>query len=284
MSQPAATPTPEQHEDKDFFESTMRRLKGARPSIFHTSSYYEGAKQFYMCLTGLPVVGAITPTVEAVAERVVEWTPLKSSPEEKTMAVLDGKIREALKFADNFADSKKDEAIESIVSFKNAIFKSVVVRFSMTADSTKCAVVGVAESVQTTGANTLDLAKNTTACMVNSTKATAVNAVDAAKNAAGGLLSTAKNAVGGTLNTAKNAVGNTIGGVSKTAKNAFGNTVGRGKAIWSTAAKSVASTFSWATSTVMSFVGNAIALPSDALSALVGNTKAGHSVGGIILR
>lgn len=99
----------------------------------------------------------------------------------------------------------------------------------MTADSTKCAVVGVAESVQTTGGNTLDLAKNTTACMVNSTKATAVNAVDAAKNAAGGLLSTAKNAVGGTLNTAKNAVGNTIGGVSKTAKNAFGNTVGRGK-------------------------------------------------------
>lgn len=44
-SSAAATPAePEQHVDGDVVESVMRKLKGTRPDLLRTSTYYEGAK------------------------------------------------------------------------------------------------------------------------------------------------------------------------------------------------------------------------------------------------
>lgn len=40
----SAPPEPEQHVDGDAIESAMRKLKGTRPELLRTSTYYEGAK------------------------------------------------------------------------------------------------------------------------------------------------------------------------------------------------------------------------------------------------
>ncbi|CAN0518076.1 unnamed protein product, partial [Ectocarpus sp. 12 AP-2014] len=121
----AAPVEPEQHVDGDVVESAMRKLKGTRPELLRTSTYYEGAKGAYIFLAGLPVLNGIAPTVEAMAESLINITPLKPSPEEqaeqKSVAVLDKKICDALSYADEVLDVKKDETIEGIVSVKKTI-------------------------------------------------------------------------------------------------------------------------------------------------------------------
>lgn len=45
LSSAAAAPAePEQHVDGDMVESAMRKLKGTRPNLLRTATYYEGAK------------------------------------------------------------------------------------------------------------------------------------------------------------------------------------------------------------------------------------------------
>ncbi|CAM9558323.1 unnamed protein product, partial [Hapterophycus canaliculatus] len=122
---PVSPGEPEHHVGGDAVDSAMRSLKGNRPNLLRTSTYYEGAKSVYMCLAGLPVLNGIAPSVEAMTESLINMTPLKPSPEEqaeqKSVAVLDKKICEALTYADEVVDVKKDETIEGIVSAKKAI-------------------------------------------------------------------------------------------------------------------------------------------------------------------
>lgn len=48
--------------------------------LYHLpSSFLQGV---YMCLSGLPVLNGIAPTVEAITESLINMTPLKPSPEE----------------------------------------------------------------------------------------------------------------------------------------------------------------------------------------------------------
>lgn len=41
---PASPAEPEQHVSGDAVESTIRKLKGTRPELLRTATYYEGAK------------------------------------------------------------------------------------------------------------------------------------------------------------------------------------------------------------------------------------------------
>ena len=46
---PAAPAEPEQHVDGDVVESAVRSLKGTRPDLLRTTTYYEGAKVCTYC-------------------------------------------------------------------------------------------------------------------------------------------------------------------------------------------------------------------------------------------
>ncbi len=41
---PPAPAEPEEHVDGDLVDSTVRKLKGTRPDLLRTTTYYEGAK------------------------------------------------------------------------------------------------------------------------------------------------------------------------------------------------------------------------------------------------
>lgn len=65
--------------------------------------------------------------------QLLHTTPTPQQAEQKSVAVLDKRISEALSYADEVVDVKKDETIEGIVSVKKHIntlgpVKTVVVR------------------------------------------------------------------------------------------------------------------------------------------------------------
>ncbi|CAN0428698.1 unnamed protein product [Pylaiella littoralis] len=249
----------------------MQRLKGARPEVLRTSSYYEGAKSLYGLLAGLPVLSACSPVVEAVilaaANMVVTPTEevrhchARPRQEDRRGAVLRG----------HDGVTTKDAAIDGILSVRRAIIHARIVQSAVgKTDAVKCAAVSAAESTKHTMSGIIGSARATVKNAVGGcvdgvkvrtdvVKCAAVSAAESAKKSkAAGMIDTARATV-------KNAVGGCVDGV---------------KGIFADVAESVGSVWNWATA----FVGDTIAWQSEVLGYFRGSkTKAEHSLGGIIL-
>eukprot|EP00752_Nemacystus_decipiens_P009118 g8142.t1 len=255
---------PEQHVDGDVVDSAMRKLKGTRPDLLRTSTYYEGAKGVYMYLAGLPVLSGVAPTVEAVTESLINMTPLKPSPEEqaeqKSVAVLDKRICEALSYADEVVDVKKDEAIEGIVSVKKHVNTLGPVK---TVVGTACQVgdgVGKAYgSANDTVGNVWQQVVGTISDTYTGVTSMATNTVNTATSTAGSAVKHVTSTTGNVVNSAKSTAGTTVDGV----KSLVGST-----------AESIGTNVNWATSSAMSLINAAIAFPMGLVQSIMGKSEA----------
>ncbi|CBN76974.1 expressed unknown protein [Ectocarpus siliculosus] len=262
----AAPVEPEQHVDGDVVESAMRKLKGTRPELLRTSTFYEGAKGVYIFLAGLPVLNGIAPTVEAMAESLINMTPLKPSPEEaeqKSVAVLDKKICEALSYADEVVDVKKDETIEGIVSVKKTINTLGPVQ----------AVVGAACNVGDGVGKAYGSANDTVGSVWHQVFVTVTETYTGVTTMAGETVTRVADTAGGAVNH----VTTTTGDVVNSAKCTAGSTVEGVKSFVGSTTESIGSNVNWATTTAWSLIDAAVAYPVGLVQSVMGTKKSDAS-------
>ncbi|CAB1103790.1 unnamed protein product [Ectocarpus sp. CCAP 1310/34] len=263
----AAPVEPEQHVDGDVVESAMRKLKGTRPELLRTSTYYEGAKGAYMFLAGLPVLNGIAPTVEAMAESLINMTPLKPSPEEqaeqKSVAMLDKKICEALSYADEVVDVKKDETIEGIVSVKKTINTLGPVQ----------TVVGAACNVGDGVGKAYGSANDTFGSVWHQVFATVTKTYTGVTTMAGETVTRVADTAGGAVNH----VTGTTGDVVNSAKCTACSTVEDVKSFVGSTTESIGSNVNWATTKAWSLIDAAVAYPVGLVQSVLGTKKSDAS-------
>ncbi|CAM9744666.1 unnamed protein product [Ectocarpus fasciculatus] len=263
----AAPVEPEQHVDGDVVESAMRKLKGTRPELLRTSTYYEGAKGAYIFLAGLPVLNGIAPTVEAMAESLINMTPLKPSPEEqaeqKSVAVLDKKICDALSYADEVVDVKKDETIEGIVSVKKTINTLGPVQ----------AVVGAACNVGDGVGKAYGSANDTVGSVWHQVFVKVTETYSGVTTMAGETVTRVADTAGGAVNH----VTATTGDVVNSAKCTAGSTVDGVKSFVGSTTESIGSNVNWATTTAWSLIDAAVAYPVGLVQSVMGTKKSDAS-------